>query len=237
MTRSRSTEQMVTGGWQWRSYWPRSSSRFLVPDFLQGLGRTRVAPRRRSTKKIVSAPEPHHRVQGQPSNVSAKILPETGNAFCNQFFATRENIYNSDFYSPCLRTFYCLDCTFVLLTSCEIVVYFMCMCQSMGIHLRWWGLVTGRSDLQSWVLRQRRPWRGWRSLRWGGARERSRGHPGSLWCRCQSWRLASSRCCWCHSHHNPGYLRAPSEYLARSRTIILLSFICELKCQKVMQGY
>ena len=83
------TEQMVTGGWwhpRWRWSWPRSSSRFLVPVFPQGPGLPRVAPRRRPTKKILSAPESHHRVQGQLSSVSAKIRPETGNAFRNQFF-------------------------------------------------------------------------------------------------------------------------------------------------------
>ena len=206
--------------WRWRWSWPRSSSSFLVPVFLQGPSLPRPAPRRRPTKKILSALESHHRVQGRRSSVSAKILPETGNAFRNQFFLQPVKTFTTLTYLLSVYTHILLpDCLNLLFTH---TMYFMCSVSipSMGIHLLWWEPGTERSDLRNWVHRQRRPWRGWRSPRWGEGRARSRGRPGSSWCRCRSWRLASFRCWWCHSHHSPGHLMVASEYLAR-QTVLL----------------
>ena len=141
--------------------------------------------------------------------------------FAINFFLQPVKTFTTPTYSPCLRTFYCQivrKLTFyphhVPCTSCVSI-------PSMGIHLLWWELEMGRSDLRNWVLRQKKPWRGWQSPRSGGARARSRGRPGSSWCHCRSWRLASCHCCWCHSHHSPGHLRAASEYLPTSRPVTL----------------
>ena len=107
-------------------------------------------------------------------------------------------------------------------------MHFLLSIPSIKIHLLWWELGMGRSDLRNWDLRQKKPWRVWQSPRSGGARARSRGRPGSSWCRCRSWRLASCHCCWCRSHHSPGHLRAASEYLPTSPPVTWFSF-CELE--------
>ena len=156
---TRFAEHMVTGGWHRRSSWPRSSSRFLVPVFLQGSGQPRVAARRRSTEKIPSAPKSHRRVQGRPSSVSAKILPETGNAFRNHFFCNLwkrlQSLLTPRVYSR--RTFYCwVVCTSYLLpTLCTQVCQYP-QCQ-MRMYLLWWDPETERIVLRNWDLPQRMP--------------------------------------------------------------------------------
>ena len=212
---TRFTEQMVTAddteGEDDRDLGPVPVSWFLSSSKAQvcpGLRRGGGRPRRFCLRwSLITV----SKVDDQASQPRSSRKLETHfaiNFFCNPW----KHLQPWLIYSPCLRTFYCqIVCTYFLPTRCSSRVSI----PSMGIHLLWWEPGTERSDLRNWVLRQRRPWRGWRSHRWGGGRARSRGRPDSSWCRCQSWRLASSRCWWCRSHHSPGHLRAASEYLTR----------------------